>query len=142
MAVAHQGMGINYRKLGLFEKALECFQREREIVLHLHGADHVPTATSYETVGSVFYAMKKYEEALVQHQRALEIRTRMLPPNNPITQNSVAKIAGCLMKMGGMKRRSPFSRNSAFLQKGPETRLSSSNWNSYLAHIESKGQVR
>ena len=118
---------MSYRKLGLYEKALECCQKEREIVLRLHGADHCSTADSYETVGSVFFFMKKYEEALVQHQRALEIRTRMLPPNNPITKRGLGKIAITLMKLGRHEQAQPFfqkigipaemARNPALLQQ-------------------------
>ena len=41
--------------------------------LAIHGQDHPAVADSYRNIGNVYYSQGKYEEALVQYQKALAI---------------------------------------------------------------------
>ena len=59
----------------------------------MRGQDHPDVADSYNNIGTVYYSQVKYEEALVQHRRALEIETRVLGQDHPSAATSPYNMA-------------------------------------------------
>ncbi len=49
-----------------------------DIKTRIYGGDHLDVATSLMNVGNVLDDMGKYEEALVQHQKSLDIKIRVV----------------------------------------------------------------
>jgi len=56
-----------------------------KIRLKLLGPDQSDTATSYNSIGSVYYKKGDYENALGEYRKALEIRLKVLGPDHPST---------------------------------------------------------
>ena len=78
-------IGTICRKAGLFFdrvsphhcEALRLFEAGLCSALAEHGPDHPEVAMSYMNIGNIFISQYKYEEALVQHHKSLEIKIRM-----------------------------------------------------------------
>ena len=66
----------------------------------VHGQDHPDVASlaksslakSYNNIGNVYQTQGVYEKALVQHQMALEIRTRVFGSDHPSVADSYKNI--------------------------------------------------
>ena len=57
------------------------------------GQDHPDVASSYNNIGNVYDHQGKYEEALVQYRRALEIKIRVFGQDHPGVAKSKYNIA-------------------------------------------------
>ena len=68
----------------------------------LEGHDSLNVATSLMNVGNVLFAMGKYEEALVQHQKSLDIKIRMVGTggDHPFVAASYCNMGVLLEKTG------------------------------------------
>jgi hypothetical protein len=71
--------------------------------LKVLGTDHPSAATSYNNIGSVYYEKGDYENAFVEHRKALEIRLKMLGPDHPSTAESYKNIVGVYYAKGDYK---------------------------------------
>ena len=66
----------------------------------MFGSDHPDVATSLMNVGNVLKAMGKYEEALVQHQKSLDIKIRVFGGDHPDVAVSIKNIGIVYHKKG------------------------------------------
>jgi len=64
------------------------------------GNDHPSVADSYNNIGIVYDKQGKYEEALVQYHRTLEIRTRVFGQQHPNVADTCEDI-GLVLKLQG-----------------------------------------
>ena len=88
-----QTVGGQYSQaLGMHEIALVC-------VLALEGHDSPDVATSFINIGAVYLAKGHLENALVQFQKALEIRTRVFGSDHPDVADSKENIGLVFQKM-------------------------------------------
>ena len=68
--------------------------------LHGDSVDHPDVADSYNNIGLVYGSQGKYEEALVQYNRALEIRIRVLGQDHPDVATSYKSIGVVYQQQG------------------------------------------
>jgi tetratricopeptide (TPR) repeat protein len=66
VASTYGNIGLVYEKQGLYEKALEYYQKDLEITVRVVGHDHLDVAKTYNNVGGVYRLQCKYDETLVE----------------------------------------------------------------------------
>jgi len=98
---------IYYHQLGYvkidrrdYEKAIEYYEKARQIFENTLPPNQPDLATSYNNIGLVYYNMRKYSKALLFYKKALEIRQKYLPPNHPSLASSYNNIGEVYHSMG------------------------------------------
>ncbi|MFN3694360.1 MAG: tetratricopeptide repeat protein, partial [Ignavibacterium sp.] len=76
-------IGLTYRQLGDYDKALEYFNRALTLRLKLLKNNHPLISSSYNNIGNVLFDIKKYDFAIEAHKKALEIRLINFGEDNP-----------------------------------------------------------
>jgi len=97
-------IGTICRKAGLFFdrvsphhcEALRLFEAGLDSALAGHGPDHPEVAMSYMNIGNIFISQYKYEEALVQHHRSLEIKISSRADAGPHASKVFLPIHSCI----------------------------------------------
>ena len=69
----------------------------------MFGHSHLDVAASYMNIGNVYNSQGKYEEALVQYRRSLDIKFRVLDHSHPDVANSKYNIADLHEKQGDVE---------------------------------------
>jgi len=82
--------------LAEYKKALEIFKQKGE------NNNAVGTANCYNNMGIVLQKQEHYKDAMVQHNKALVIRTRVLGKHHPATLKSIGTILGDPQAMNQM----------------------------------------
>ena len=62
-------------------------------------SDHPDVAASYNNIANIYDDQGKYEDALVQYQKALEIQTRVFGSDHPDVADSKENIGLVFQKM-------------------------------------------
>ncbi len=74
-----------------------------DIRIRVFGSDHPDVAASFNNIGAVYDKKGDLENALVQHQKALEIRTRVFGSDHPGRGRLIPK-SGCGVPEAGKPR--------------------------------------
>jgi Tfp pilus assembly protein PilF len=64
------------------------------------GSEHPDVAASFNNIGLVYAGKGEFENALVQHQKALEIRTRVFGSDHPDVATSYQNLAVVYQRQG------------------------------------------
>jgi tetratricopeptide (TPR) repeat protein len=108
VAASYNNIGKSTTEQGKYEEALEMYTKSLDIKTRIYGGDNhldvaktrenmaiiydqqghydqaLPdVATSFNNIGAVYEKKGDLENALVQHQKALEIRTRVFGSDHP-----------------------------------------------------------
>jgi tetratricopeptide (TPR) repeat protein len=70
------------------------------IDIKVSGQDHPDVAKSLNNIGVVYKKKGDFENALVQHQKALEIRTHVFGSDHPDVDMSLMNVGIVLKSMG------------------------------------------
>ena len=73
-------------------------------LLQVGGQDSPDVATSINNIGAVYEKKGDYENALVQHQKGLEIRTRVFGSDHPAVAGSYTNIGNVYNSHGQYER--------------------------------------
>ena len=79
-------------------------QRTLKIHLRCSARTILDVAKSYNNIGIVYKNQGKYEEALVQYSRALEIKTRVLGQDHPNVADTCENIGLVLKQQGEVEK--------------------------------------
>ena len=71
---------------GEYDKALEYYEKSREIQEKVLGKDHPSTATTYNNMALVYCAQGEYDKSLEYYEKALKILTVKLGEEHPYTK--------------------------------------------------------
>ncbi|CAD5253518.1 MULTISPECIES: CHAT domain-containing tetratricopeptide repeat protein [unclassified Imperialibacter] len=94
-------MGIMYKNLLQYDKALEYYGLSLDIRKKYLGENHLEVANSLNNIGYLLYKKKQFEKALEIHRRALKIRSDQLDPLHLKVLQSTEHIGLCY---GGLER--------------------------------------
>jgi tetratricopeptide (TPR) repeat protein len=75
-----------YSEKGDYSKALSSHEKALEIEQKSLPPNHPDLATSYDSIGLVYYTMGDYSKAILFFERAVDIGQRSLPANHPNLQ--------------------------------------------------------
>ena len=103
-ADAYNNIGVVYRDLGDYDKALEYYFKALEITKEVLGEKHPDTASSYNNIGAVYHKLGDYDKALEFYNKALEIRKDVLEENHPDTASSYNNIGVVYSNLGDYKK--------------------------------------
>ncbi|TVQ31575.1 MAG: hypothetical protein EA376_08880 [Phycisphaeraceae bacterium] len=98
-AVRHT-LGVTYRNLGEYPRAMPHMQRALDLRLQGLGEQHPDTLTSMVNLGALHRQMGAYDEADVHLSRALEIRRRVLGDDAEFTLRAINALAGLRRAQG------------------------------------------
>ena len=73
LATSFNDIGLIYRSMRIYDKALESCQNALAVGLNVYGEKHQSTATFYNSIGSVYYLMGVFDKALESYQNGLNI---------------------------------------------------------------------
>ena len=96
-------LGYIYDDLGAYDKALEYYEKALAIRKKVLGTEHTSTATTYNNIGSVYWArggQGDYDKALEYYEKALAIREKVLSTEHTDTAQSYNNI-GSVYKAEG-----------------------------------------
>ena len=80
------------------------YRKSLDIKTRIYGGDNHPdVATSLMNIGNVLQAIGKYEEALVQHQKSLDIKIRVFGNDHPGVAASYNNIGEVYRMKGDLK---------------------------------------
>ena len=96
-------MGKIYYVKGDYTRSLEHYQKAMN-AREKGGDNAVGLATSCDNVGTVYYRLARYQEAIDVFSRGLAIREREQGPTHLATAQSHQSIAGAYDKMGDYRR--------------------------------------
>ena len=82
-----------YKDCTEYEKALELFERVKDIREKALGVDHTDTATAYNDMAEIYYRQGRFVEALDWCDKALVIREGVLGREHPDTATTYNNIA-------------------------------------------------
>ena len=99
-AIYLNNIGLMYRNMGEYSKALSYYERSLEICKVALPPNHPDLATSYNNIGFVYYNMGEYSKALSSYEQSLEIWKVALPPNHPDFATSYNNIGLVYDNMG------------------------------------------
>jgi tetratricopeptide (TPR) repeat protein len=100
LAMLFDAFGNAHRSLGLYEEAERLLTRGLELRRDLYGDDHLDTAASLHNVGWLYHDRGDYDRALDCYQRALAVRVKHLPADDPQVLDSRFNIAWLRAEMG------------------------------------------
>ena len=83
VATSYNDIGLVYKGLGEYAKALEYHEKSLDISLELYGESHPAVATSYNNIGSVYYSLGEYAKALEYHEKSLSILLDVYGESHP-----------------------------------------------------------
>ena len=63
------------------QQTRECYERALDIRLEKPGPEHADVASTYNTLGAVYYNMGNLQQAKEYYERALDIRLKSLGPS-------------------------------------------------------------
>lgn len=82
-AISYNNIGLVYKKLGDYDKALEYYFKDLTINERILGNEHSDIATSYNNIGGVYYSKGNYNKALEYFCKALAIMEKDHGTENP-----------------------------------------------------------
>jgi tetratricopeptide (TPR) repeat protein len=92
-ANCYSKIGIGCRSDGLYDLALEWYEKALTIRVKALGPEHTDTASSYNNMGFTYEKLGDYSKALELYQRALAILEKRLGKDHPNTKKVVHNIA-------------------------------------------------
>ena len=81
-------LGVSYRDIGDYNKAIEYHKKTLEIRINTLGDDHLGVVNSYNNLGVAYNSLGDYNKAIEYHEKALEIRINTLGENHPDVADS------------------------------------------------------
>lgn len=99
-AGSYGNIGLVYRNLGEYDKALEYYFKALEIRKDVLGEKHPNTAGSYGNIGVVYHNLEDYDKALEFYNKALEIDKDVLGENHHDTAISYNNIGVVYDELG------------------------------------------
>lgn len=111
----YASMGIMYKNLLQYDKALEYYELSLDIRKKYLGENHLEVANSLNNIGYALYKKKQFEEALQVHRLALKIRSEQLDPLHLRVLQSIEHIGLCY---GGMERFDEAEKNFRIILDG------------------------
>ena len=78
VANAYMNIGVIYMAQGIYEEALVEHQKALEVLLAVHGQEHLHVAAQYGNMGNVYSGQGQYERALEYHQKSLDMIIRVV----------------------------------------------------------------
>ena len=102
LASTYNNIGLIYQKLGQYDFALECHQAAISSQKSL-GLFHISLANYYNNTAVVHNLFSNHTEALNYHYRALEIRTKHLPPTHDELAESYSNLGQVYSDLGQYK---------------------------------------
>ena len=86
LSYLHNELGLALINAGQYDKALEHYQKDLEILLKQLGPEHPDVATSYNNMAYVHKAKKDLAKAKEYWEKAYAIFLKKLGPNHPNTK--------------------------------------------------------
>jgi eukaryotic-like serine/threonine-protein kinase len=93
-------LGQTYRGLGLPAKAVEVYEKARDVRLAALGPDHPDTLTSMNNLGLAYYAMGRQDEAIRLLADSLKRRKAKLGPEHDDTLLALSNLAAVYSEVG------------------------------------------
>ena len=97
---AHQGLGVLYKKIGEYEKALNNFGRCLEIEIQSFGTESIEVANTLSWIASTHKSLDNYENALNYYLKCIDIEISTLGSEHLDVGTSHFKIASVYDKLG------------------------------------------
>lgn len=98
VANCYDWIADSYEELGNQEIELEYRLKYAKIIARIKG-DHLDVTSSYSNIAVMYFNQQEYENALDFHQKALEIKRRILPKNDPSIAKSYHNIGMVYSRM-------------------------------------------
>ena len=112
----HNLAGV-YRDQGDYDKALEYYEKSREIKEKVLGKDHRDTATTYNNMAGVYRDQGDYDKALVYYEKSREIREKILGKDHPSTAITYGNMAGVYRDQGDYDKGLEYYEKSREIQE-------------------------
>jgi tetratricopeptide (TPR) repeat protein len=76
-------LGTTYKDLEQYDSALVNFQKSLNVLLDLHGQDHLSVAMGHELIGQTYEKQENFQLAITSWKECLRIRQQLLPQGHP-----------------------------------------------------------
>ncbi len=119
-------IGIMYKNLNQYDKALEYYGLAIEIRKKYLGEDHIEVSDTYNNIGYALYKKDLFNEAMEIHRKALNIRQNQLPKNHPKVLQSIEHIG---LNYGGLEE---FEEAEKYFQRILEARIARNGRNYHM----------
>ncbi len=100
LAATFFDFAFHYKARKELEKSEQLFQKSLAIKAAIHGADHLDVADTHEQLCWVYCDSTRFNEALEEVKKALDIRRKKLPANDPLVKQSYRLLGDVYMHMG------------------------------------------
>lgn len=107
----YNNMGISYRKIGELEKARNNYELSLELILELHGKDHVEVARTYNNIGAVYYVRGDIGQAAEYFRMSAEKFQNLYGPNHLDVAGALNNLASCYFQL------SDFEKSARYLER-------------------------
>ena len=94
-ALIYNDLAVIYKRLAMFDKALDYYNKALKIKSSQLGAYHPSIATTYNNIGRVYYVQRKYTKALDYYNKVLDIQKQTLGTDHPdiaTTYNNIGRV--------------------------------------------------
>ncbi len=126
IAGLYGSIGIMYKNLLQYDKALEYYGLALDIRKRRLGENHMEVSNSYNNIGYLLYKKEQFDKALEIHNKALNIRQKLLDPHHLKILQSIEHIGLCY---GGMEK---YDEAEKYFRKILEIRTKKYGYNHHL----------
>ena len=116
-AGSYGNIGLVYRNLGEYDKALDYYFKALEIRKDVLGEKHPNTAGTYGNIGVVYHNLEDYDKALEFYNKALEIDKDVLGENHHDTAISYNNIGVVYDELGDYDKALEFHNKALEIKK-------------------------
>ena len=113
----YSNMGIAYRNLEDYEKALECNYKAMEIMERILGKNHSHTASAYTNIANCYYLMDDRRNALEYFKKAAVVFETLLDKDNNIVWTTISNVGVLYSNIGDYRNAIKYLEKSMVLQE-------------------------
>ena len=92
MAASYNNLGLAYKNKGVYDRAIEYYEKSLRIKIAALGDEHPSVATSYNNLGSAYDSKGEYDRAIEYFSKAVVIGRAALGSGHPDSKRYVRNL--------------------------------------------------
>ena len=93
MAIRHNNLGVAWKSLGQYQKAIDYYELALASDLKTYGENHPDVARDHNNLGSAWVSLGQYQKAIDYYELALTTLEKILGLDHPNTKTVANNLA-------------------------------------------------